>query len=266
MNSREKPEKFEEKNGVEKLRTFIESVSSELQKEGIPVNSDSRINIDSFKEIYPTEEIEKDKQFVEEKEKGWYGDLSEKEKEEEILKSDGEKLELLKNSIFNKNLGSEFIITRSSRYDDIKNGVDNVLLERKTGNVICALDEVGDISGVEYERKKDKILERNRDNHGAKIKYGLSLKEESGEMKLKLGKVDNIPIFYIALSKSMISKALTNFNPSPEQSDFEKKLFDYFISTLDSQVKGLELVPSRLSPELKKRLDTFNQFLKDFRE
>jgi hypothetical protein len=50
---------------------------------------------------------------------------------------------------------------------------------------------------------------------------------------------------------------------SDQQSDFEEKLFSYFMATLSAQVKGLELYSGRLRPEFKAKLGAFKKVLSD---
>jgi len=266
------PEKFEpkfekpkEKEPEERLKNFLESAAKELEKEEIPVDKDCRIKIEAFKPTYGENEIKKDlkeieiyqKRFEEERKRSLWKKNPEKLFEEKRM---GENLEILKTAIFSKFLGSEFAVVRASLYDDIKNGIDNVIFEKKTGNLVCALDEVGEISGKIYERKKEKVLERNRIG-GGKLKYGFKL--EKGKLVLK--KVSNIPIFYLALPERHINEGMKNFIPSfEEKSDFEKKLFTYFLSTLVSQINSLKL-EQNLNPILKRSLIQFEKTIKTFR-
>ena len=52
-----------------------------------------------------------------------------KEKEEKIMIA-GERFERLKTAILYKAFREKFIVVRSSHYDDIRNGVDNVIVEK----------------------------------------------------------------------------------------------------------------------------------------
>lgn len=52
----------------------------------------------------------------------------------------------------------------TSRYDDINNGIDNVIVGRTTGNIVGALDEVGETNGPAVQEKKRDIANRNQ--HG----------------------------------------------------------------------------------------------------
>jgi hypothetical protein len=264
-------QEIEKNPEVEKMESFMEKMAFELKKEGIPVDKDCRLDLESFKGVYPSEELEKNKKLVEEREKEFYKTLLEKglslkECKEERKKRIGEKMEMLTTGIFYKNLNKDFIVVRSSIYDDIINGVDNIIVERKTGNIVCALDEVGENFGIEYEKKKDKVLRKNIETNGVNVKYGFRVKQEKDKMKLELGERKNIPIFYLALPEEYIKKVLKSFQPSlKEQSDDERKLFSYFIATMDSQAKALELGYESLHPTLRKRLRHFANSIEKFK-
>ncbi len=263
----ESPEKVfereeEEKTEEEKLRNFLGEISEGLKREGVPVDKNCRIDINVFRSVYPEEEIKRDEGFVGKREKEWFPGLSKEEIEEEKLKSDGEKLEILKTSIFNKFLGEDFIIVRTSSYDDIKNKVDNVMLEKETGNLICAFDEVGETSGPRYEQKKADILERNSREKGGRLKYGLRLeKDKENKMRLVLGEVTNVPVFYLALPKRFIKEGIEKLIPSfEEKSDYEEKLFSYFVDSFRPQIQSLKL-ESRLTHSLQEQIGCFEKSL-----
>jgi tetratricopeptide (TPR) repeat protein len=53
-----------ENEDEKKLDNLIRKIATEQKKAGLPVTEDGRIDIDAFKGIYPTEEIERDKKWV----------------------------------------------------------------------------------------------------------------------------------------------------------------------------------------------------------
>lgn len=253
---------FEQEPSAEKLKNFLERAAGELRQDGVPADTDMRINADAFAGVYPPAVLESDKKLVQEYQK-IFGEKGEKKSTQETF---GEQLEMLKTAVFYKNLKNDFIVIRSSFYDDIKNKIDNVLLDRRTGNLVCAFDEVCDTTGDIYEGKKEKVLMKNTSEHGVKLKYGLGIERESGAFKVIKQSAEHIPIFYLALPKKHLRTALEQFNPSASvQSPFESKLFYYFIAALDLQMKDLELRVERLHPELKRRLLNFGKVLKERR-
>ncbi len=248
----------EEKENLEKLKQLSKEVAENLRNEDIPVDDNCRIDIDAFNGVYPSEILKKDKELVKNLERKW-NDSDEKEEKE---RKNGDQLEVLKTVIFHKFLKSDFITARASCYDDYNNKVDNIILEKGTGNLVCALDEVSLTSGPRFQEKTEEILNRNKKENGGKLKYGLKLEED----KLKLGQVDTLPIFYLALSKNYLKKGLSEMSPLlEEKSNYEKKLFEYFIASLDSQIKRFKLEPD-LNPELKNHLKTFEAAVKKFED
>jgi len=249
---------FEKLNSFERLVKFIEIVSEMQRKEGLLVDNFGRIEMGGFKGIFGEKVIEGDKKYIAEIFRKIYGNLREEEILNKRLESDGEKLELLKQAVFYKNLRERALVVRSSLYDDLKNKVDNILIERGTGNIICAFDEVSDISGIEHENKERKIHQEN-EKGGVSLKYGLVLDKDG---KIILGSLSNIPIFYLALPRHLLIKIINGFKPSlEEQSDLEKNLFSYFINSIRLQIDKLKLSYLTLDEKLKSRLDLFSRFI-----
>jgi len=243
-----KIEREEDEKSLENLKEFLGRRAEQLKQEGVPVRSNCRIEMDDFGDIYPPQEIEGDKKEITRIE----SNIGIQEKNTE--KQSGEKLEMLKTGIFNKFLSDNLVIVRASRFDDIKNGVDNVMINRQNGSVVCALDEVGEIRGVRFEDKKEQVLKKNHKG-GINLKYALTV--QNGQ--IKPGKaIDSVPIFYLALSPEYIQKGIQEFVSSADKppSDYERKIFDYFISSLDAQIKALEL-NTELKTSLKERMSNF---------
>ena len=66
------------------------------------------------------------------------------------------------------------------------------------------------------------------------------------------------------LRKENIREGIEKLTPSPEkESDYEQKLFTYFIASINSQIKSLKLEPD-LDPRLKERLNHFEETLQKF--
>lgn len=248
---------------VEELKGFIKEMSLGLENEGIPVDEKARINVDEFTGVYHQRSIEADKE--------WIKDLKGRWERAAIVESRwswafpkgkalrdqpvGEVLEMLATAVLHKNLGKDFVVARTSEYDDVRNKVDNIILDRKTGNIICAFDDIGTVSGKRFEEKQQKILERNWLRGGADLKYGISFQESKGKMELEKGLICHIPLFYLALSEEEIKKALEN----PVK---EKKIFNDFIGSAKEQAEQIKKEP--LHPKLKQRLDFFGKVIEKF--
>jgi hypothetical protein len=247
-----------EQDHIGKLEHFIEKLAESYRSIEIPIGNDGRIDMQEYTEMYS--DVAKDLQRNQEWEAEWQKQGQSADRRE----TDGEKLEMLAYAIFAKNLGEQFIVARTSPHDDRVNKIDTLLLDSQTGNLVCAFDEVGDTSGPIYEKKQALVQERNLKG-GTSLKYGLGIDERNGEKRAVLSSATNVPIFYVALPKDRIEKGIKEFMPDmQQQSDFEEKLFAYFMATLSAQVKGLELYSGRLNPDLKTKLVNFKKVLNDF--
>ena len=72
-----------------------------------------------------------------------------------------------------------------------------------------------------------------------------------------MGKADNLPLFYLVLPPKYIEEGVKELVPSlSEKSEYEKKLFSYFIASLSSQISFLKL-ERRLNPALREKITYF---------
>jgi hypothetical protein len=250
----------EREENLRKVEAFIRTTAEAYRTEGIPVGDDGRLEMSAYADLYP--DVAKDVERNQMWEAEWHGNASgETQNNQERRQTEGEQLEMLAQAVFAKNLDSRFVVLRSTRHDDRVGKVDTLIFERGTGNLICAFDEVGDTSGVDYEKKQALVQKHNLDG-GASLKYGLGIEKRDGKQMIVPATNDHIPLFYIALPGDHIRKGIAEFRPeSDAQSEFETMLFDYFIATLSAQVNGLELYGNRLHPALKEKLAAFKNTL-----
>lgn len=245
--------KEDPESSAEKLFPFIKEISENLKKEGVPVGEDCRIDMKAFSSYGGG--VKEDMEKVRDFEKNWYPNLSEERVKEEKQKKSGEKLEMLIVVLFHKFLKDKFIVARSSPYDDIFNGIDMLILEKETGNLICAFDEVADTHGPNLQNKIKEITEKNKS--GGKLKYGLKIENN----EIKKGVVMGAPIFYLALPKERINDGIKNLSTGAEKSDYEKKLFKYFIDLIQLQYSAF-----RLEKDISKdKVKTFKSVLDKFK-
>jgi len=228
----------QEKN-IEKVFGFLGKVAERLRGRGVPVKDDCRPDMGAYKHIYSEDVIKKDKKSVEEEEEKHAKKRGIKKEaiEEEKKKTTGEQLEVLAVAILNKVLPERFIAIRSSLFDDFsrEHKVDIVLLDKETGSVVCAFDDVSDTEGPLFKKKKAEVMERNKKG-GARIKYALGMKDK----ELILCSQEYVPIFYLALSERSIKNGMKEFKDSfDEISDYEKEAFDLFVQEIGNQFAEL---------------------------
>jgi len=245
-------EKGFEREEIKELTGFLQNMAESLRNEGLPIKNDGRMDEEGFDKIYAKEEIKSDAERINYYKSQWGEHENKKE-------TNGEKLEMLKTGIFNKFLGDKFIVVRSTEIDDVDNKVDNVIMEKETGNIVSAFDEVSEINDYRYKEKVEKIMERNRD--GVTLKYGLSLDKDKNIKPA--GKISHIPLFYLALPQRQLEEGIKKFK-SESASEYDKKLFEYFILSIKTQMKGLEL-RNDINPECQKKLKKLEESLKNIK-
>jgi hypothetical protein len=249
-----------------KLKYLLENIQKVIKKEfkDIPITESLRIDSDEFPYssnedliwlkmiVYRIENVKVEEDKSEEVEVGRF--IKKALEDREII-TDGERMEVFKTILFHKFIGKNFIIVRSSIYDDFKNKVDNVIINKETGEVVCAFDEVC-LKYSSYNPKKDAILKINREG-GAKIKYGLFLQKESDKMVLKKGEIQGVPIFYLSLEKDDLDDGIKSLAWSLDKiSEKEKEVWEKFKILLKEQ--GEEIIKDpRVSKDIKSKIENF---------
>ncbi len=164
-------------------------------------------------------------------------------KSREQWRSDTEKnpstlTEMALTVLLHKFLKEYFIVARASDYDDYNHGVDQVLIYKSTGEVLCGFDEVlgnrGDDGGLKKSSKLESIMAKG----GARIKYGAKMQDG----KLVRAEIKNIPAFYMSLSKGELRELLESLKNNPASKNaVEEKIFLKLLSSLESQASGQNL-------------------------
>jgi len=259
---------------VKSLGRYLENLAEEKRTDGIPVDSQMRIDIDAYVEagVYPQSEVDNDRRIV----NGWIesfpgnegrslGDIRDEEH-----KTDGIQLEMLATAVLDKAFGGRVIVMRTAEYDDLKktrgedrySGADNILVDMETGHVICAIDEVGDVSGEPYKKHKENVRKKNLAG-GIELKYGVELDIKSG--KLDLSALSGLPALVLALPKDMIRAGIESFEPQSESLDStNKKTLLYFLSALGKEIADLKddnIYNVRGKPDFKAKVDDIEKFL-----
>ena len=168
--------------------------------------------------------------------------------------------EMIITGILHKVLKERFLVVRASTFDDYKHGIDNLILDKETGAVICAFDEVLENEG-DRERgavKKIEKIKRIAVKGGTEAKYGVALKEQ----KLVRSHTRNIPVFYLTLeSKDLIELADDLFeHQEGSTTKAEEKLFAHLVQSIKEQKGMLEKL--NLPPVMKRKLQEFENSLR----
>jgi len=251
---------------VGKVDIYLKTSAERLRGEGIPLTTKGDVRIDMMafgKSIYSGEVIAQDQRYVAMTKKQWQDErarLGQKEEDDSDKKlHQGERLEMLKTALFQKYLGQDFIVVRSSEYDDVVGGVDNVIVDRRSGNLVCAFDEVGEDGGPVFEKKKNRVMVKN-ELGGARLKYGFSVRE--GQIII-LGPIDNIPIFYLAMSPDKIEAVLRSFDEQGRLGQ-DGLAFKSFLDLILTQIDELAKLDVKTQATLKEKAMKMGVILKQY--
>jgi hypothetical protein len=154
------------------------------------------------------------------------------------------KLEMAVSGLLYKILKDDFVVVRASDYDDRINGADNVIVNRHTGDVVCAFDEVHDHEGGDRHQGKLAKVVKNAEKGGTTIKYGFTFEKDSETQQTKLVRkaIEHIPSFYLGLAPEELQDLLggMQFDIHKGVSKVELVIFDKLISSLERQVTSLK--------------------------
>ncbi len=150
-------------------------------------------------------------------------------------------------NVFAEKLGPNYIVARTCDYDDYKNGVDLLIINKINGEVIGTFDEVHDRKNGDRTAEKEKKIIKQAQQGGAKVKYGLGI--EKGRVVRK--SLVNVPNFYLLLTIEELDDALDSEN--------NDNLYNKFSLAIQQQAQML-LQQEGIPPILKNKLDTVSEF------
>ncbi|HEY4482961.1 MAG: hypothetical protein A3I39_01655 [Candidatus Yanofskybacteria bacterium RIFCSPLOWO2_02_FULL_47_9b] len=285
--------------GYEVARRDLATQGEMLEMSGVPVDSEKRIKASEYsgKPGYAAEEVARDNAYVLSKQQEFHqeycnkhGKLSFERYLIESKRNEAEQLEVLKTALFSKFFGDRAMVCRTALYDDIENGVDNIIVDLESGQPICAVDELSedkaDFSDLPMEsgpkeilrvgawfrkmidrsnvlREKASKIEHVNVCGGASIKYGVSYRNENKIPALR--QMSNIPKFLITLPPSIIRKAMDTYSSQGTKTPQERAVVDIILKELVAEAEIY--MGNRDMPEnMKIQLKTAHAFLTKERE
>ncbi len=274
---------------IQKLKKFLEEISIKLRSEylDLPINDQNRINMALYKGDKCYSCWEKDMMYVQEKKKifdysttsGWDWHLSSEERKKGLLNIEtcGKIFEALIIAVLHKNLPENYMALGSSEYDDIRNGVDIIILNKNTSEIVCALDgfvckdpeldlekdpKLDSEKDLKLKEKKAKIFDRNYLEDGISIRYGIYFKNEDGKTRIEKKRTKIVPLYLFACPIGEVKKMLENFSLFSEGSLYEEELFDRFIRDIGEQNENLlERISPYTNSNLRPSLELTQTFL-----
>ncbi len=240
------------------LEKKMNGISQEVNKQFGCEFLDDKGNI----KISGTETTVADQKFVDDLEADWAGRQHKTvyEWRQSKDKNPATITEMTVTASLHRLLGDRFVVARASAYDDYKHGVDNVLIDKKTGAIVCGFDEVlgyeGDDGGEVKSKKTQEILATG----GSSLKYGATI--EDGQIKRK--EIYGIPTFYLSLSKEELASLLKDIKLGDEPTENEKNIVRKMITSLEHQYEEAQKVASGL--RLIENLNKFAESLQVIQE
>ena len=117
-------------------------------------------------------------------------------------------LEMAITILLHKRFGDRYVVVRASKYDDYFNGIDNVLVNKETGDVICAFDEVRMNERSDRDAYKKERSRKKASQGGATLKYGFQI---TGG-KIVKQPIASIPIFCLGLDSEDCNALINNIS------------------------------------------------------
>src|SRR3989344_2820771 len=187
---------------IERLRELLRAEAEALRAKNFPVDDECRIDPEAFRgTVYSDSAIERDHDAV-------------KRMRQEFREDEGKVSEIghiLEDAVtvaFNKLwFDKRLIKVRTAEYDDYVNGIDELIIDTKTSQIIAAVDTT-----IIPESKGLKLKESI--NGSFSVRYGVSL--ESGAVNM--GPLKDIPYAIITITPGGLARFLRELgeeSPSP---------------------------------------------------
>lgn len=157
--------------------------------------------------------------------------------------------------VLHKLLGVRFVVARASTLDDYKHGIDHVLIDKETGAVVCGFDEILGFQGDDGGDKKSEKIKKIILEGGTSLEYGATIVNG----KIKRQKLENIPTFFLSLSKEELIKLLVDLKATELVTENEKKLVSKMLISLDEQYEKAQNIA--VNKSLRENLEKFSHSL-----
>ncbi len=243
-----------------KLSENLKSEAELLREDGFLVSDDCRIDPDQLTDHHP----KYTKEFINQVKNNFAplaakfkrtGEVNQKVKEGQNI---GELLEIVKTLLFNQDLfGGRLKVVRTSRVDDITNGVDEIAFDTETGFPIGVIDATASI-GSKDDRLDIKM------KIGGKLDFGVTLKKEIGKTTIIHEPLSELPLYVFEMRLNDIleiarAKSVNDYKEVLETIPHIAK------STLSQFVKqGLKILASKdISEKMRVQYSQANQIFID---
>jgi hypothetical protein len=173
-------------------------------------------------------------------------------------------------AVMHKILSKDFLVLRTAEFDDYLNGVDNLIINKETGEVVGAFDEVYDSFhqedvDIEENKKWEKIVKKNKGNNN-RVRYGVTFENQENETKITRKPIDDLPVFFLSINKQDFTSLLNNLQiqnmENPNQ--YELQVFDKMIESIEEQKE--KLLEQNIKESVRNKLENFDNSLRKMKE
>ena len=234
-----KPEVFinnTEKEAYEKLTSLCKQAVEKLREKGITcLDQYGRITMESFLDVRSQEEVAKDNANAERLDKKYsHTNLNSRES---YNKRKSEYLEMMVFVIFAKcTLDKGLAVVRTTNFDDYTNGVDTLMINTETGEIIANVDETLDLS----DAKQYKAYEMN-ERGGGKVAYPITATAD-GTLAPSETPIKNIPVTVLPPPQGGIVDFILEMDPSIDViSEADYRLYEHFIDNTKLDISDAAL-------------------------
>ena len=184
---------------------------------GIQLDRQGHIKPENFQQCRTAEELQRHREYVQKREQ------MHREQDENSIES--ELFEHLVPIIFTKIASDRVIAVRTAKYDDLKNGIDTIVINRENGDIVCSIDEIIFSSEATLRKKENRLISVN--DKRAYLNYPYHKKEDGSFEPSRFG--GDFPLCYLPIPRGIVLKIISQMGGLNEVTDLERKAFNYFI-------------------------------------
>ncbi len=264
-------------DNVGRVMGQIADNAQELQSGGLPVDDRMRIDSNLFikSDTYARSVVDRDNTYILKRLQSAHPGKGLEEIRDNEHETIGYQAEVLINELLRKGLSDRYLVVRTAEYDDWKQGVDMLVIDKKSGEIVIGLDasdnkeaykKRGDEANDLLQVKKGKVERRNLAG-GFEIKYGISIKHRDLDKPVvEYGHASNIAVFVPSLISDLVIAGYRIVAPFAEGlNDEEDKYVRLFLSQIITQIRQLKQIASydRLPEKTRKGVEVMERYILD---
>lgn len=240
------------------LRERLSSQAKELETVGYPVSEDCRIDPVKWQKLagparVETDLLREDADYVARRKRQF------KKRPHELTERWGELLEVSKTFAMNRQLKDRGVtVLRTAEYDDYKNGVDELIIDSQTRQVVAAVD-----ASTDAKQAFQKTVEDLQKYGGKPACYGVGLSKED---KLEKVNYPSLPVFVISLKPKELYRWAEALTKSPSSLDVAiyHKILDSLVKQADHFAKICQTRSPQTARGYQESKEVFNRLFLTF--